>query len=560
MLADQLALPRLSKDDGEASLLSGATQTQAEIISRNPATGAELGRVPIHTAHDVNSMIKRARAAQKSWARESFAARAAVILRAREIALAEMEAIADLIAAESGKPAAEAIAMEIVPSLDLMNYFATHSARLLRSERIELGTYELLGRTSRIIYKPLGVIGIIAPWNFPYSIPMGEIVMALMAGNSVILKPSELTPLVGLKLKDILTRAGLNNDLLHIATGDAATGAALAASSIDKIMFTGSVATGRKVAVSAANNLTPVVLELGGKDPMIVCRDADVVTAAHAAVWGAFANSGQACASVERLFVHTSIANAFIAEAIKMTARLRQRKGQEVDSDVAAMSSARQLAIVESHVADAQARGAKVLIGGKRNKDFERKDFENKDFEIDNELENLFYEPTILVDVNDSMRVMHEETFGPVLPIITFETEDEAIKLANDSEFGLTASVWTRDIARGQEIARQIDAGTVTVNEVLYTHGLAATPWGGIKKSGIGRTHGRLGLLELVYPQHIHTNRFSSIKNVWWFSYTPAANRLFRTLARRFTKGSILQSALALPHAAQRFFELRKKI
>ncbi len=520
-----------------------------EIISRNPANGEELGRVPIHTREDVDAFVLRARVAQKSWANQSFKQRAAIILRARQIALHEMDAIADLISRESGKPIAEAIFMEIVPTLDLMRFFARRAESLLKPERIPLGQYELIGRTSRLIYKPLGVIGIIAPWNFPYAIPLGEVVMSLIAGNAVVLKPSELTPLVGLKIKDIFTRAGLNEDLLNVATGDGTTGAGLAAAAVNKIMFTGSVATGKKVAEAAAKNLTPVVLELGGKDPMIVCRDADVKVAAHAAVWGAFSNSGQACASVERCYVHESIVEEFTREVVRATRELNQQNGVQASSDVAAMSSERQLKIVETHVADARARGAQILTGGAR----------NANFASTNGHANLFYEPTILTDVDDSMQVMTEETFGPVLPIKTFRDEQDAIRLANDSPFGLTASVWTRDIKRGQQIAAQVDAGTVTVNEVLYTHGLAQTPWGGIKQSGIGRTHGRLGLLELVYPQHIHTNRFASLKDLWWFNYTPATLNLFRGLARRFTSGNVLQAALLLPAMARRFFELRRR-
>lgn len=532
-----------------------------EIISRDPATNQELGRVPVFTQPEIESMIARARAAQTAWAAKSFDERARIILRARQIVLDEMDAIATLIARESGKPVAESISMEIVPTLDLMSFFARHAARILKSERIALGQYTFAGRTSHIIYKPLGVIAIIAPWNFPWAIPLGEVVMALMAGNSVILKPSELTSLVGLKIKDVFTRAGLHNDLLQVATGDGMTGAALAASpSVNKIMFTGSVATGKRVAAAAAQNLTPIVLELGGKDPMIVCRDADLPVAAHAAVWGAFANSGQACASVERCYVHESVAVEFTNLVVAATKNLRQHHGTNEASDVAAMSSERQAQIVDAHINDALTRGARILTGGKRNRDFATSDDDTHHADTHTPAHtNLFYEPTILVDVDDAMLVMHEETFGPVLPIKTFRTEDEAVEWANDSPFGLTASVWTRDLKRGGRLAAKIDAGTVTVNEVLYTHGLAATPWGGIKQSGTGRTHGKQGLLELVYPQHIHTNRLPRFADLWWFNYTPSAHTLFRQLARRATNGSILQSALAFPAVVRRFLEMRRR-
>src|ERR1041384_2073540 len=457
--------------------------------------------------------------------------------------LAELEEIAALISREAGKPVAEAIAMELVPTLDLMQFFARRTEKLLRPEKIDIGQYGLMGRSSRIVYRPLGVVGIISPWNFPWAIPMGEVVMALMAGNGVVLKPSELTPLVGLQIGDVFKRAGLPEGLLSVVTGDGATGAALVAAGGDKIMFTGSVATGNRVAQAAAERLMPGVLELGGKDPMLVLEDADVEAAARAAVWGAFANSGQACASVERCYVHERIAPAFSAHVVELTQQLKQDAGTHAGTDVGAMSSERQLQIVETHVEDAIANGARVLTGGHRATGALSKGW--------------FYEPTVLANVNHAMTIMRDETFGPVLPLMTFKTEAEAIQLANDSIFGLTASVWTRDTARGRRIAEQIEAGTVMVNEVLYTHGIAQTPWGGMKQSGLGRTHGRAGLLELVAAQHVHVNRLTILPDLWWFNYTARAAALFRGLARRFTTGSVLPTSLLLPQMIRRWRERR---
>lgn len=515
-----------------------------EIVSLDPATGEEIGRVPLGSAEDVARAIERARAAREAWAKLSFRARAAVILRARALVLGEMDEIAQLISRETGKPVAEAVAMEIVPTLDLMRYFARHTARLLRAERIDIGLYGLMGRSSRVTYRPVGVVGVISPWNFPWAIPLGEVVMALMAGNAVALKPSELTPFVGLRIGDVFRRAGLPDGLLEVITGDGSTGTALVEAGPDKIMFTGSVATGRSVAEAAARKLIPVVLELGGKDPMIVLEDADVEAAASAAVWGAFANSGQACASIERCYVHEHIAPEFTALVVARTRALRQKEVADEDGvDVGAMSSERQLQTVESHVRDAVARGARVLTGGGRPRGFKR---------------GSFHEPTVLAGVDHSMEVMREETFGPVLPLMTFRTEDEAIRLANDSPFGLTASVWTRDLRRGQRMAEQIEAGTVMVNEVLYTHGIAQTPWGGVKQSGLGHTHGRLGLLELVVPHHIHVNRLARFQDLWWFNYTPRAAELFRGLARHFATGSALRTLWLSPQMWRRFFERRR--
>ncbi|HEX8747071.1 MAG TPA: aldehyde dehydrogenase family protein [Pyrinomonadaceae bacterium] len=525
----------------EALEIKETQSAPGEIVSYDPATNQALGSVPLMRAGDVLRAVEAARAEQKNWAALSFRERGRIVLKARANALEELEEIADLIHRESGKPVAEAISMELVPTLDLMQFFARRTARLLRPERVGIGQYNLMGRSSKIIYKPLGVIGIISPWNFPWAIPLGEVVMALMAGNAVVLKPSELTPLTGLKIGEVFRRAGLPQGLLQVVTGDGATGAALVEAGVDKIMFTGSVATGKRVAEAAARRLMPVVLELGGKDPMIVLDDADVERAAHAAIWGAFANSGQACASVERCYVQSRIAPEFIDRVVELTRSLKQGNDADLAPDIGSMSSERQLELVDEHVRAALSSGAKALTGGKRK----------------SESGGAFYEPTVLVDVDHRMRVMREETFGPVLPIMTFESEEEAVGLANDSVFGLTASVWTKNIGHGRRLAEQIQAGTVMVNEVLYTHGIAQTPWGGVKESGLGRTHGRLGLLELVQPQHVHVNRLTALRDFWWFNYTPRAAHLFRGFARRFATGNPLQTSLLLPSMIRRYFERR---
>src|ERR1051326_2920035 len=294
-----------------------------EIVAIDPSTGEEIGRVPLLNSADVNAAVKRARQAQVAWSKLSFRARAQFILKTREIVLAQVDEIASLIARETGKPPAEAIAMEVTPTLDLMQFFARSAERMLKRQKIAIGQFQLMGRSSYLFYKPVGVVGIISPWNFPWATPLDEVVMALMAGNAVVLKPSELTPLTGLKIKDVFDRAGLADGLLQVVTGDGSTGAALVGSGVNKIMFTGSVATGKRVAEAAARYLTPVVLELGGKDPMIVLDDANVRNAARGAVWGAFANSGQACAAVERCYVHESIAERFIKEVVIETERLK---------------------------------------------------------------------------------------------------------------------------------------------------------------------------------------------------------------------------------------------
>ena len=528
------------------------------IISYNPATRAEIGRVPQTSADEVRTAVERSREAFRSWSKTSFATRRLLIMKARDVILAQMDKIAELISAESGKPVAEAISMEIVPVLDLMQYFGRKAAHLLGPKRRGIGLYSALGRSSKIVYHPLGVVGIIPAWNYPFSIPLGEAAMALMAGNSVIIKPSELTPLVGSTIGEIFDKAGAPKDLLQVLTGNGRTGAALVDAAPDKIMFTGSVATGRRIAEAAAKNLTPVVLELGGKDAMIVFEDANLELAADAAVWGAFCNAGQSCSSVERLYVHESVAEKLATLIVTKTRKLKQGVGTDEDVSIGAMSSERQLRVVEEHVEDFRREGARILTGGRR-ASVPSCGFSRQSPEGETSSGGFFYEPTVIYGANNDMRPMREETFGPTLPIAIFKTEEEAVRLANDSEFGLTASVWTRSIRRGERIARQIEAGTVCVNEVLYTHGIGQTPWGGFKNSGRGRTHGLEGLMELVQPQHIHVNRLPVLPDPWWMPYSATAKETFRSFARHFATGSARKTSLLIPQLAKRIRELRKR-
>ncbi|CAN5390607.1 aldehyde dehydrogenase family protein [soil metagenome] len=510
-----------------------------EIISYNPATGEEIGRVAETSPEEVKLAVENARNAFQIWRKTSFATRKTFIMKAREVILAELDEIARLISDESGKPVAEALSMEIAPVLDLMQYFAKNTEKLLKPRKIGIGLYGLMGRNSKIVYQPLGVVGIIPAWNYPFSIPLGEAVMSLMAGNTVVLKPSELTSFIGLKIGEIFQKAGLPENTVQVVTGAGATGAALVESAPDKIMFTGSVATGKKIAEIAAKNLTSVVLELGGKDPMVVFADANLELASDAAVWGAFCNAGQSCSSVERLYVEESAAKKLTNLIVEKVKTLKQGVGSDESVSIAAMSSQRQLEIVKDHVESFEKDGAKILTGGK-----------SKD---------LFFEPTVISGATNAMRAMQEETFGPTLPIATFKTEEEAIKLANDSEFGLTASVWTRDLTKGKRVAESIEAGSVCVNEVLYTHGIGQTPWGGFKNSGNGRTHGVEGLMELVQPQHIHINKLAILPDAWWMPYSSNAVTTFKSIARYFATGSVIQTAKALPQLWKRITELRRK-
>ena len=542
--------------------------TNEEIVSNDPATGAEVGRVAVTSPDAVAQAVSDGRTAFAKWKTTSFAERKRLIMAAREVLLAEMDEIASLISRESGKPVAEAFSMEIAPVLDLMQYFARNTEKMLRPAKIGIGIYGLMGRSSRIVYHPLGVVGIIPAWNYPFSIPLGEATMALMAGNTVVIKPSELTPMIGLKIGEIFEKAGFPENTIQVVSGGGETGAALVEAAPDKIMFTGSVATGKKIAAAAAKNLTSVVLELGGKDPMIVFADANLELAARAAVWGAFCNAGQSCSSVERLYVEESVAEELTRKIVEKTKQLKQGTGDKADVSIGAMSSERQVKIVEDHVEQFRQDGAKIETGGRRGEKEKRRKGDEDRATLPDDISpsplhpfssSLFYEPTVITGATNSMRAMQEETFGPTLPIATFSTEEEAIRLANDSEFGLTASVWTRDRARGERVAQKIEAGSVCVNEVLYTHGIGQTPWGGFKNSGRGRTHGREGLMELVQPQHIHVNKLALMPDAWWMPYSTSAVATFRKMTTTFATGSLFKTLGLAPFLIKRVRELLKK-
>jgi succinate-semialdehyde dehydrogenase/glutarate-semialdehyde dehydrogenase len=325
----------------------------------------------------------------------------------------------------------------------------------------------------------------------------------------VVLKPSEFTSLCALELQSLLRAAGVPEDVFQVVLGDGPTGAALINCDIDKLIFTGSVPTGKRIAQTAATRLLPVVLELGGKDPMLALKDVDIDVASSGAVWGAFVNAGQACLSVERCYVHRDIYDQFLQACVEKTSKLRVGDGMDPQTDVGPLIHERQLHIVESQVEEAKALGARVLTGGRRL----------------SEIGPNFYAPTVLADVTHEMRIMREETFGPVLPIMAFETEEEAVRLANDSEFGLAASIWTRDRARGEALATRLKAGAVMVNDVVTCFGISEAPHGGVKASGIGRAHGSLGLEEMVRVKYVDSDRLPGVKKVWWYGYGEAFAR-----------------------------------
>ena len=482
-----------------------------KIQSLNPATGEVLAEFERGTDTEIEEAVARATDALAGWRRRSVAERASFLFRLKEVLYGRRDEIASLITLEAGKPVVEAMLTEIMVVLDALDYFGRRAAKFLSPQPVPHHNLAMKLKRGRLEFEPYGVIGIISPANYPFAIPFNEMIPALVAGNTVVLKPSEFTPQVGLAIRDLLDAAELPPGVAQVILGDGPTGRALTSAPIHKLIFTGSVTTGKRVQAAAAERLLPTVLELGGKDAMIVLADANLETASSGAVWGAFTNAGQTCVSIERAYVIRGVAEKFIDLCVLKAKRLRLGRGDDPSTDIGPLIRDRQVGIVEEQVSEAVAQGAKVLCGGRR------PDLPG--------LNGFFYEPTVITRVNHHMRLMREETFGPVLPVMVVEDEAEAVALANDSVYGLSASIWTRDLKRGERLARQIEAGAVMVNDCISYFGISEAPHGGPKMSGIGRTHSRLGLMEMVQVKYIDTDLASGIPKPWWYGYGLKAQR-----------------------------------
>ena len=478
------------------------------ITQINPATGDVLGDLPEWTSEQIRAGVERARAVFPAWRDTPLSERLRYIRQMRQFLVDQADALAREIAQYTGKVPIEALTHEILLVVDSLHYYEQQAPAILRTRKTKTPLL-FFGEHSYIEYKPMGVVAVIAPWNFPFLLSVVPVISALIAGNTVLLKPSEVTPFMGKLFENVFHAAGFPSGVVQVVHGRGNAGAELIAARPDKIFFTGSVATGKKIMSAAAENLIPCDLELGGKDPMIVFADCHLDRAARAAVWGAFTNAGQACLSVERVYVEESVYEPFLRKVRELTAALR------VGVDYGSMTFPPQLAIVEAHLQDAMAKGAQVECGG-------RPLLEG----------TLYYAPTIVTGVDHSMRLMQEETFGPVMPVMTFRTEQEAIRLANDTEYGLGASVWTQNLGKAKRVASALIAGNVCINEVVISIGNIHLPFGGVKQSGIGAYHAEVGLRTFSHQTSVMVSKGTKPREINWYPYTSELNGALLSIIR----------------------------
>ncbi|TMA94604.1 MAG: aldehyde dehydrogenase family protein [Deltaproteobacteria bacterium] len=480
---------------------------------REAATGAPLAELPVDDAGAVAAAAARGRAAQPPWAARALKERGQLLKRARREVVRDRARILRALERETGKARFDVVGELMNVCLDI-GYFVRRAPRFLRPEK--RSARPLLGKRARVVYKPRGLVGIISPWNAPLTLALGDAIPALLAGNAVIVKPSELTPLAVRYACAAMNRV-LPADLLQVLIGAGDTGAALV-DQVDMICVTGSPETGQRVMERAAKRLTPVLLELGGKDPMIVLRDADLDRAVEAAAWGGCMMTGQVCMSVERVYVEQPVAEEFTRRLVEKMRTLRTgANGVAAQIDYGPFTGPQQVETVERHLADAVAKGASILTGGRRAAGSG----------------GIYFEPTVVANVDHSMALLREETFGPVVPVMAVASAEDAVRLANDSTYGLNASVWTRDIARGIALAERVESGSVCVNECLLSAGCNDLPFGGVKRSGVGQRHGGAeGIRVFTQPQAMLIEKRSRPREPMWFPYRPRRARQLEFLMR----------------------------
>ncbi len=491
-----------------------STGSRRRLRALSPSTLEPIGEFDCATAEDVKLAVERARKAQSDWARRSFDERAAVLYRLLDQFVSCQDEIIDAVVQETGKARAEAISMEIYAPCDALTYYAKNAKKILKPQKRRIHGMLGLMKKLRVIYEPLGVVGLITPWNGPVALAVVPMAQALMAGNAIVHKPSEVTPFSALLVKQFTEAADFPPDLYQVVQGDGHTGAALVEAGVDKISFTGSVNTGRLVAEACGRQLIPCTMELGGKDAMIVCADADLDRAAEGAVLGSCMNTGHYCCGTERVYAVGEIYDAFVDKVVERTRALRQSDTGE--TDVGAVFWDRQLEIIESHVNDAKAKGATIHLGGQRNP----------------KLKGLYFEPTVVTGLTHDMDLMTKETFGPIVSIMRVQDEAEAIRLANDSEYGLNGNVWTGDSEKAQRIAEKIETGGVCINDMAITYGIHEAPFGGVKASGVGKVNSATGLKGYCHEKPIASDRRGKGKIQGGYPYTKKSEEGLQKLIR----------------------------
>jgi len=509
---------RKSSTNGSKSTKSSKgskAKAKSALESFNPATGELIGTVETITPAKVQGIVDDVAEVQPFWAALSLEDRARYMRRAVDVLLEDIDEIAELLTNEQGKPRVESYTMELLPTVDSLKWIADNGPSILSDEKLSMPII-LKSKSAKFTYEPIGVVGVIAPWNYPWSIPFGEVAIALMAGNGVVLKPASLTPLIGERIRQTFEKAGLPEGLVRTVHGGGRIGDALVKSSAGKIFFTGSVEVGKKVGVECAKRMKGSVLELGGKDPQIVCADADLANAVSGAVWGGFANAGQTCSGIERVYVMEDVADRFLDGIVRETERLTVGDPREWTTEIGPMVSDEQAEIVTELVDDAVKSGATKLTGGTTKV---------------SGMKGSFIAPVVLTDVTHDMRIMNEEIFGPVLPVMKVSSEEEAISLANDSQFGLGASVWTKDRAKGERMSHQIESGMVWTNDHSFSHGACQCAWGGVKDSGLGRSHSKFGFYECVNIKQLAWEP-GWARDMWWQPYDRKLGDAIRTSAQ----------------------------
>jgi acyl-CoA reductase-like NAD-dependent aldehyde dehydrogenase len=527
---------------------AAATAVRGALESFSPATGERIGSVPTVAPEEVQAIVDDVASVQPFWAQLPLGDRARYMRRAAQAIIDDLDGLATLLSREQGKPINEGYVMELLPTIDALHWIADNGEQILHDERVKQPQIFFKQKKAWFSYEPLGVVGVIAPWNYPWSIPFGEVAIALMCGNGVVLKPASLTPLIGQQIQTIFERAGVPEGLVRAVHGGGAAGNALVESSAAKIFFTGSVDVGRGVGMACAERLKGCVLELGGKDPQIVLPDANLANAVSGCLWGGFANAGQTCSGIERVYVMREVAERFTEGVVEGARALRVGDPLSFDTEIGPMVSTDQYDLVVELVDDAVANGATLHCGGP----VDVAGFNGR-----------FYAPAVLTGVTHDMRIMREEIFGPVVPIITVDSEEEAVALANDSEFGLGASIWSLDRDRAARIGRRLETGMVWLNDHMYSHGACQCAWGGAKHSGLGRAHSKFGFYECVNIKQMVWEP-SRTRDFWWHPYDASLGKSMQAAAkllygRDADKWAALRAgAVPLTKLAAKMFRSRK--